>query len=91
MADVLNVVKMQIKQWKEEKHKSHLDEFEESKSNVSMYSVMPAKKESKVQLIEVTENMARNKLSDMIGEKIIGKVFTDNLKDFNAEQDMEPI
>lgn len=29
----------------------------------------------------------------MIGEKIIGKIFNDNLKDYqqNKEQDMEPI
>jgi hypothetical protein len=26
--------------------------------------------------------MARDKMSTMIGEKIIGKIFTDNLKDF---------
>lgn len=31
-------------------------------------------------------------MSTMIGEKIIGKIFTDNLKDFSSnEQDMEPI
>jgi hypothetical protein len=31
-------------------------------------------------------------MSTMIGEKIIGKIFTDNLKDFQSnEQDMEPI
>jgi len=40
----------------------------------------------------VTENMARNKFSEMIGEKIIGKVFKDNLSDFSTEtQDMAPI
>lgn len=32
-------------------------------------------------------------MSTMIGEKIIGKIFNDNLKDFSStnEQDMEPI
>lgn len=35
--------------------------------------------------------MARDKMSAMIGEKIIGKVFNDNLKDFKQEEDMEPI
>jgi hypothetical protein len=37
--------------------------------------------------------MARDKMSSMIGEKIIGKIFNDNLKDYqqNKEQDMEPI
>lgn len=30
-------------------------------------------------------------MSSMIGEKVIGKVFNDNLKDFKSEEDMEPI
>jgi len=43
-------------------------------------------------LIDVSENTARNKFSEMIGEKIIGKVFRDNLADFSSEdQDMAPI
>jgi hypothetical protein len=32
-----------------------------------------------------------DKLSNMIGEKIIAKVFNDNLRDFKQEDDMEPI
>jgi hypothetical protein len=36
--------------------------------------------------------MGRDKMSSMIGEKVIGKILTDNLKDFqNDQQDMEPI
>lgn len=35
--------------------------------------------------------MGRNMFSEMIGDKIIGKIFNDNLKDFKSEQDMEPI
>ena len=42
-------------------------------------------------LIDVNEKMARDKLSTMIGEKIIAKVFNDNLKDFKQDEDMEPI
>lgn len=42
-------------------------------------------------LIAVSEKMARDKTSDMIGSKIIGKVFNDNLRDFKKDSDMEPI
>ena len=35
--------------------------------------------------------MGRDKISQMIGEKIIGKVFNDNLADFKSQDDMEPI
>lgn len=27
----------------------------------------------------------------MIGDKIIGKIFNDNMKDFKSQEDMEPI
>jgi len=42
-------------------------------------------------LISITEKMSKDKMSNMIGEKIIGKVFNDNLKDFEQQDDMEPI
>lgn len=29
--------------------------------------------------------MGRDKMSTMIGEKVIGKIFTDNLKDFEND------
>ena len=37
--------------------------------------------------------MGRERMSIMIGEKIIGKIFLDNIKDFSSgdEKDMEPI
>jgi hypothetical protein len=47
--------------------------------------------ETVTDLIEVSEKMARDRLSEVIGEKIIGKVFNDNLKDFRQDEDMEPI
>ena len=33
--------------------------------------------------IAITENQARQQVSLMIGEKVIGKIFNDNLNDFN--------
>lgn len=41
--------------------------------------------------IDITEHMGRSKMSTMIGETIIGKVFNDNMRDFKSEGDMEPI
>lgn len=35
--------------------------------------------------------MGRDKMSSMIGDKIIGKIFNDNMKDFKSQEDMEPI
>jgi hypothetical protein len=42
-------------------------------------------------LIAISEKAAKDKMSTMIGDKIIGKVFNDNMKDFQQEDDMEPI
>ena len=42
--------------------------------------------------LSITENQARSQVSLMLGEKVIGKIFSDNLNDFNDnQQDMEPI
>ena len=42
--------------------------------------------------IAISENEARQQISLMLGEKVIGKVFNDNLNDFDDnQQDMEPI
>ena len=42
--------------------------------------------------IEINEKVGRDKMSAMIGDKIIGKVFRDNMDDFNQNiNDMEPI
>ena len=64
-------------------------------SNPYSYQMQAAKKEEKIDkhFIRLNEKVARDKMSTMIGEKIIGKIFTDNLKDFEEtkEQDMEPI
>ena len=51
----------------------------------------PKSDKLKNQFIEISEKMGRDKISQMIGEKIIGKVFNDNLADFKSQDDMEPI
>ena len=43
------------------------------------------------QFIAITEKIGREEMSRMIGEKVIGKVFADNLEDFKGGQDMGPI
>lgn len=42
----------------------------------------PVVVESVTNLIQINEKQSKDKLSEMIGEKIIGKVFNDNLNDF---------
>ena len=39
----------------------------------------------KKQFIDLTEKLGRDQMSLMIGEKIIGKIFTDNINDFLSE------
>ena len=96
MADVLNVTKMQIKQWKEQKQQKLAEEESKSQSSFNPYTYVQvqnsysSKKEHSA-LISISEKMARDKTSDMIGSKIIGKVFNDNLRDFKKDSDMEPI
>ena len=50
-------------------------------------------KEIKDELTGITESIARDQFSDMIGDKIIGKIFSDNLSEYESQhgQDMEPI
>jgi hypothetical protein len=55
------------------------------------YQSQPEVAENVTNLIQITEQQSRDKLSEMIGEKIIAKVFNDNLRDFKQEEDMEPI
>lgn len=90
MADVLNVTKMQLKFWKEEANAAKGQREEESKqieSHTGLNKYNPGAnthlvREKVTNLIQITEKQARDKLSEMIGEKIIGKVYQDNLKDF---------
>lgn len=88
MADVLNVTKLQLRAWKEQKQHHQLDDSEEAKGSsfgLQLYTYNPVTTTQAPlvrDLIGVTEKMARDKMSEMIGEKIIGKVFNDNLKDF---------
>jgi hypothetical protein len=97
MADVLNVTKLQLKAWKDQKHHNQISGGEETKSasyGLQKYTYNPVAKPAVAlvtDLIAVSEKMARDKMSEMIGEKIIGKVFNDNLKDFKEDEDMEPI
>ena len=55
-----------------------------SKHDPFTYEETVIKQDSKINknFINLNEKMARDKMSSMIGEKIIGKIFTDNLKDF---------
>ena len=55
-----------------------------SKSGLYAYNYNPKPEKHKDQFIEITEKMGRDKISQMIGEKIIGKVFNDNLADFKS-------
>ena len=89
MSEVLNVTKSQLKFWKEERLQNM--QQEESKSGLYTYEYRPSQKTQQRQIIAVDEQMGRNMFSQMIGDKIIGKIFNDNLRDFKSEQDMEPI
>ena len=39
----------------------------------------------KKQFIDLTEKLGRDQMSLMIGDKIIGKIFTDNINDYLSE------
>ena len=92
MADVLHVTKMQLKQWKEQKQIKMAEEESKVQSQHNPYNYVQMNyKPLEKALIAVSEKMARDKTSDMIGSKIIGKVFNDNLRDFKKDSDMEPI
>ena len=47
----------------------------------------------KNRFINLTEKMGRDQMSLMIGDKIIGKIFTDNINDYlnDNQEDMKPI
>ena len=107
MGDVLSVAKNQIRAWKEERIERNVHEKEEMKQNeiqddpnqINSMSfnlkpkvhINPVPK--KKQFIDLTEKLGRDHMSMMIGDKIIGKIFTDNINDFLSEnqEDMEPI
>ena len=56
-------------------------------------AVVYPKSNKKRQFIDLTEKMGRDQMSLMIGDKIIGKIFTDNINDYlnDNQEDMEPI
>ena len=61
--------------------------------NVSTIQVKTWKDDKKdvKKFIDFTEQIGRDELSRMIGEKVIDKIFVDNLQDFKQQQDMGPI
>ena len=101
MSDVLSVSKKQIRFWKDERIQIQVQQQEEekmqidscsNKSGLYAYNYFGPKNEKQKSLfIEISEKVGRDKISQMIGEKIIGKVFNDNLADFESSDDMDPI
>ena len=102
IAEVLKVAMKQIKTWKDEKRQSMCTDEEEAKQSEMSYSsslysnnYLPAtvkKSQKEAQFIDINEKAGRDKMSTMIGEKIIGKVFKDNMESFQSNgEDMEPI
>ena len=97
MLEVLNVVKKQIKIWKEDRIKI-ANTQEESKNSfdpldLNQKALEELKARKKFNFVRVNELMASEKMSSMIGDKIIKKIFKDNLRDFESgsQEDMEPI
>ena len=101
MSDVLSVSKKQIRFWKDERIQIQVQQQEEDKMQIDsssnksgLYSYNyfgPINEKHKSLFIEISEKVGRDKISQMIGEKIIGKVFNDNLADFESSDDMDPI
>lgn len=79
MVDVLTLAKLQVKLWKDERVK--LQKEHEAKATYEEFKSSDiVSKET--QFINVTEKIGREEMSRMIGDKVIGKVFDDNLADF---------
>ena len=87
MVDVLALAKVQVNQWKSERVQAQKEQeacmqLEEMKFGEKAEE--PVRSKSIVKgFINVTEKIARDEMSRMIGEKVIGKVFSDNLAEFN--------
>ena len=68
-----------------------IQEKKVSQNEYGIGAIFAAPQKQEAQFLELTEKESRDRMSQMIGDKIIAKIFNDNLKDFISTDDMEPI